>query len=68
MLYDLGIDETAFDRVTDKAVRIHVDTHKTGQRRPVWIPKKLITWGDHGPGFTKTVQVPLWFAKRNYLA
>jgi hypothetical protein len=65
--YDLRIDETAFDRETEKAVLIHVETQTINKRRPVWIPRSLITWVDHGPNYKKTVAVPFWFAKQNYL-
>jgi hypothetical protein len=59
--YDLGLTEQSIVRQTDKAMMV-ID-----RNRDVWLPKKMVTWRDHGSQFLPTIEVPLWFAKRNGL-
>ena len=58
MRYDLGLTEQSITRETDKAVCFNGS---------IWIPKKVLTWRDHGKAYLPSAEIPLWFAKANGL-
>lgn len=59
MRYDLCLTEQSITRETEKAVCF------TDGNRDRWVPKKMLTWRDHGKCYLPTAEVPLWFAKQN---